>query len=403
MLRMMSSPSSSNSLLSLRYVAEGATLVLAAASVAINIALARKCSRLAVSLQELDERRRKLADIKQAERSGRIEAEKELRKLRTTLLSFQAAAENDGEEEGEDEDEARDVAEGADGDLKTKKIKQKKEKKKLEGYYPFAPIGYIRTCFTRRSGTPRQPHLVPAAKGVLVLKTELPKDILSGLSDYSHCWVIYVFHQNTNLGQEGWAKVKGKVQVPRLNGGRVGVLATRSPHRPNAIGLSSARIDSVSGKVLTLSGVDLVDGSPVLDVKPYLPFCDDISGAETPEWVQKDRAVEHEPLHIAQVLIPEEAKGKLFACWSKLAVEAKQYHDLYTSFDSFLALVDQVLGRDIRSVYQRTKQQLVVLSPFSSDHHTGRDYVYHLHLLQKIDVSYVHDKKQIEIIDACIV
>ena len=85
--------------------------------------------------------------------------------------------------------------------------------------------------------------------------------------------------------------MKGKVQVPRLDGGKVGVLATRSPHRPNAIGLSSAKIESVSDKVLVVSGLDLVDGSPVLDVKPYIPFCDVINSATTPAWVGKDSLV----------------------------------------------------------------------------------------------------------------
>ena len=74
--------------------------------------------------------------------------------------------------------------------------------------------------------------------------------------------------------------------MPRLNGARRGVLATRSPHRPTPLGLSVARVRSVRGRVLELAGLDCVDGSPVLDVKPFLPFCDAPADATAPDWAQ---------------------------------------------------------------------------------------------------------------------
>jgi tRNA-Thr(GGU) m(6)t(6)A37 methyltransferase TsaA len=257
---------------------------------------------------------------------------------------------------------------------------------------------------------------------VLTLKAELPKDILSGLEQYSHCWLIYVFHQNTDLHQD-WKKIKGKVNVPRLNGGRVGVLATRSPHRPNAIGLSSAKIDGISsnGKVLELSGVDLVDESPILDIKPYVPFCDSLSCAETPEWVRRDRDEGLEPLHIAEVSISDEVKEKLEACWLSNNEEEKRRSRnreirnnkaprknngrqevvvLYKTFADFLSLVRQVLARDIRSLHQRTKDKGDQRGKRSNERSNTASVVNHLHLLGKIDVSYLQSEREIRVTDA---
>jgi hypothetical protein len=75
------------------------------------------------------------------------------------------------------------------------------------------------------------------------------------------------------------------VRVPRLDGGKMGVLATRSPHRPVPIGLSLVKIESVRGRFVTISGADIVDGSPVVDIKPYLPFCESLPHATAPDWV----------------------------------------------------------------------------------------------------------------------
>lgn len=156
--------------------------------------------------------------------------------------------------------------------------------------YPMTPIGVVQSCFSTRNGTPRQPLLVPLARACLVFDaSRVPPASLEGLGEYSHCWILYVFHLNTDL-EKLWkepskSKFKAKVRVPRLKGERIGVFATRSPHRPCPIGLTVAKVEAVQGNTVLLSGVDLVDGTPVLDVKPYLPYCDCIQGAEVPEWV----------------------------------------------------------------------------------------------------------------------
>lgn len=141
--------------------------------------------------------------------------------------------------------------------------------------FELEPIGTIETCFKERFGTPRQPSLVPSSWGVLRLKPELNlADALQGLEGFSHIWLIFVFHQNTNKG------IKTKVHPPRMGGEKIGLFATRTPHRPNPIGLSAVKLDRIQGDALYLSGVDLLDGTPILDIKPYLPSADSLPHAQ---------------------------------------------------------------------------------------------------------------------------
>ncbi|MFT5699428.1 MAG: tRNA-Thr(GGU) m(6)t(6)A37 methyltransferase TsaA [Desulforhopalus sp.] len=142
------------------------------------------------------------------------------------------------------------------------------------------PIGVIHSCFTEKFGIPRQPGMVPAATATLELFPPYNREEVSrGLAQFSHVWIHFLFHECV---ADGW---KNTVRPPWLGGKkRVGVLATRSPHRPNHLGLSVVRLDSVvkekSGICLKLSGVDLLDKTPVIDVKPYVPYSDSILSAE---------------------------------------------------------------------------------------------------------------------------
>jgi len=172
----------------------------------------------------------------------------------------------------------------------------------------------------------------------------------------------------------------------------MGVLATRSPHRPNPIGLSVAKVEAVDGHAVLLSGVDLVDGTPVLDVKPYLPYSDSVKGAAVPGWLEVDGALAVESIHFSEQFI-----SALPICW----VHA-QKQSLYASADEFQDLIKQVLSWDIRSLSQRIRPHQVNIET-ETNHHYGEEadenhvdgacsgVIYHLHL-EGIDVSYRIDQ-----------
>lgn len=145
--------------------------------------------------------------------------------------------------------------------------------------FDFQPVGIIRSCFPEKFGIPRQPGLVKEATATLELLPPFARtEALEGLEDFSHLWLIFVFHASLT---ETW---KPTVRPPRLGGNkRVGVFASRSMFRPNPIGLSVVELDRVDTTAeqprLFLKGVDLLDGTPVLDIKPYLPYVDAIPNA----------------------------------------------------------------------------------------------------------------------------
>lgn len=136
-------------------------------------------------------------------------------------------------------------------------------------------IARIHSDFPEKFGIPRQSGLVEALKATVVFEPEFQNpDALRGLEGFSHLWLIWQFSQSV---REEWSPT---VRPPRLGGKeRMGVFATRSPFRPNAIGLSSVKLDGVErdprlGHVIHVSGADLMDGTPIFDIKPYLPYGD---------------------------------------------------------------------------------------------------------------------------------
>ncbi|KAI1301493.1 putative S-adenosylmethionine-dependent methyltransferase RcsF [Halotydeus destructor] len=129
------------------------------------------------------------------------------------------------------------------------------------------PIGVIKSWFKTKNGTPRQGSLCPDSKAVLRLNKTFftnPHHALHGLLTYSHIWLIFHFHKNTNKG------CKAKVHPPRLDGETVGVFASRAPHRPNPLGLTLAKVERVEDNKVYMSGIDILDGTPIFDIKPYI-------------------------------------------------------------------------------------------------------------------------------------
>ena len=136
-------------------------------------------------------------------------------------------------------------------------------------------IAHIHTDFPTKFGIPRQSSLVDELRGEIVFEPEFRQmEAFRGIEEYSHLWLLWEFSE---AKREHWSAT---VKPPRLGGKiRMGVFATRSPFRPNPIGLSCVRLvelkqDETRGPVLVVAGVDLMDGTPIYDIKPYLPYVD---------------------------------------------------------------------------------------------------------------------------------
>lgn len=133
------------------------------------------------------------------------------------------------------------------------------------------PIAHVRSPYARRIDAPHQSTVVQgtetgnAAEAVIEFVAGFPEAAFRDLAGFERIWLLFVFHRS-----EGW---KAEVRPPR-GGGKRSVLATRSPHRPNTIGLSAVELLAVESNGLRVRGVDLLDGTPILDIKPYVPYAD---------------------------------------------------------------------------------------------------------------------------------
>lgn len=209
------------------------------------------------------------------------------------------------------------------------------------------PIGTLRTCFPEKLGIPRQPGLVPLARGVLRFSPSQPpavwRDALLGLEGFSHVWLTFIFDRAV---EQGW---KPKIRPPRLDGKeKMGVFATRSPHRPNFLGLSLCRLEAVDLEEpsVTVSGVDILDGTPVVDLRPFHPENDVPVGEVGRGWL--DRAARPS----IAVDWEEEALERLE---SFLPLAQEQGMPTYALKDA-QALVEQVVGMDPRPAHLRGQE-----------------------------------------------
>jgi tRNA-Thr(GGU) m(6)t(6)A37 methyltransferase TsaA len=135
--------------------------------------------------------------------------------------------------------------------------------------FEMKPIGWVRTDFRQKFGTPRQATLATSSRAQVELAPEyVGRGMLDGLEGFSHVWILSYLHLSESK------KRSVKVKPPRLNGAKVGVMGSRSPDRPNSIGLTLSKIISCKGDDLQLAEIDLVDGTPILDLKPYLAQAD---------------------------------------------------------------------------------------------------------------------------------
>jgi tRNA-Thr(GGU) m(6)t(6)A37 methyltransferase TsaA len=211
-------------------------------------------------------------------------------------------------------------------------------------------LGRLRSCFSTRNGTPRQPGAVPSARATLHLRPDLNAcAALDGVAQFSHVWIVFLFHANTDRAKRAAAagsarptdNFRAKISPPlHPDGAKVGVFATRSPHRFNAVGLSVVRLESVSADgVMHLRGADLVDGTPVLDIKPYHPRFDAVRDAWAPSWVGGGVVFAH-------VRVTDAARAAVERCAPRLGL----YRADPAAYEQ---LIVETLRLDVRSAHGR--------------------------------------------------
>ncbi|PVZ64325.1 tRNA (N6-threonylcarbamoyladenosine(37)-N6)-methyltransferase TrmO [Pelagibaculum spongiae] len=205
------------------------------------------------------------------------------------------------------------------------------------------PIGTVHSCYSEKFGIPRQPGLVPAAKArIEILPPFNRPEAFAGIEQHSHLWLEFVFHQNI---RSQW---KASVRPPRLGGNqKMGVFATRSSFRPNNLGLSVVKFEQLiiqgSKIFVEVSGIDLLDQTPVIDIKPYIPYSDSLVNAQSqlasaaPEMLQ---------VNLSQ-------SAKLFC--------QQWQHPLC---DDLSSLIQQVLAQDPRPAYQQDAERIYGMQLF---------------------------------------
>ncbi|PKM29802.1 MAG: tRNA (N6-threonylcarbamoyladenosine(37)-N6)-methyltransferase TrmO [Gammaproteobacteria bacterium HGW-Gammaproteobacteria-11] len=196
----------------------------------------------------------------------------------------------------------------------------------------FESLGLVHSCFTEKFAIPRQPSLAPAARGWIELYPPYDQpQAVEGLQGVSHLWLLFVFHAASS-GPEHL-----RVRPPRLGGNqRIGVFASRSTHRPNPIGQSVVKLDAIEAGRLLISGIDLLDGTPILDIKPYVPYADSLPSA-------------HNALaEAAPVLLP--------VSWTDSALQQAQAQALRLQ-QPVVALIEQCLAQDPKPAYQQPEPE----------------------------------------------
>jgi tRNA (adenine37-N6)-methyltransferase len=193
-------------------------------------------------------------------------------------------------------------------------------------------IGRVKSPYQQKFAIPRQPGLATAAHGEILLTGKLNNlDSVRDIQQFSHLWILFLFHETA---AQGWQPL---VKPPRLGGNKkTGVLATRSNFRPNSIGMSVVKLEQVAvanGQVsLKISGHDLLNNTPVIDIKPYLPYCDSITDAKA-GWAQTA------PISPLQVTFNQQSIQQLLL--------------LKTKYPELKTLITQVLAQDPRPAYKK--------------------------------------------------
>lgn len=217
--------------------------------------------------------------------------------------------------------------------------------------YQLYSIGYIESCYKLKYCTPRQGTLVPLSRGCIRLNNNINTRALYGLDQYSHLWVLFIFSDNDNT------RFRAKISPPKLDGEKIGCYASRSPHRINPIGQTLVKIDRIQNNSIYISGIDLIDNTPIIDIKPI--HHSDILGYDNiriPQWLHDTHVNNAHRLHVE---FTSTALQQLTQCIDKL-----QFYDNLSDIKH--ALID-TLSLDPRETYVRNKNDSTAIWGFVYD------------------------------------
>ncbi|KAL9647476.1 hypothetical protein ABK040_006837 [Willaertia magna] len=249
------------------------------------------------------------------------------RKTLTSKLNKQES--NDKKEEEEDKSVHNEVIKDYDSLKKTFTFEMKS-------------IGIFHSVFPTKNGCPRQSGLVNESKGKLEITIPQGAMAIEGLDKFSHVWLLFIFHENSLT-----SNLKVKIRPPRMDGnGKVGIYSTRTPHRPNGIGLSVGKIEKIEGNFIYLTGADLIDGTPIIDIKPYIARYDSLNETMTPEWIEDDLYVPK--IGLDKIIFTEQVENELLSLLPHL--------EFYKDIKDLKQCIIQVLQNDPRPVYMRKKK-----------------------------------------------
>ena len=324
------------------------SIVTVVALSAISVSVSASLLWLKRWKKEYEEEISKIQALREAERKGRIKAEI---LLRTTVKNAEMQRIAASSAFYSSNVKQRNDAKLENESISTNGCKSTNDPNPNQNDMLLKCVGEVVSPFLKRMGTPRQGALAPHARGYIQMNSSVaPLETLSGIEAYSHAWVLFWFHANTDCQT---LSVKTKVRPPRAGGIKVGCMATRSPHRPNPIGLSLVKVVGLDEKKkrLYIAGLDLVNGTPVYDIKPCVPW--DIPGhfdgqiIKVPDWVSQEDA-------LSSVTFTPEADDQL----QKL-INCKTLDPLYeATHDGFAyakKAISEVLSQDPRASKRRGK------------------------------------------------
>jgi len=260
-------------------------------------------------------------------------------------------------------------------EIKQQQIIKNQNRKRISSRHKyritFDPIGYFESVFALKNGTPRQGSLSPNSSGKVKIQCSNALHMLRGLDEFSHAWLIFWFHGNdrelikpTDLKgpkkrielsycEEDRLPTPKHVTVrpPRLNGDRRGVFATRAPHRPIPVGLTMCQIERVDKDTVYFKGVDLIDGTPIIDIKPYIHLYDSDPNSIIPSWVDIKTEIE-------RVEFTQEALTNIEHCVRVVGLDmlkGTESSSFEEKVEKVKSVISEVLYNEPRSAYRRKK------------------------------------------------